>query len=440
MSEIASFRSKLAPLAPYLDDPTITEIAVNRPGSVWLGYQRAPAMRQVALPKLTHGLLTSLAEVTASYTSQALERQWPLLCATMPIDLREGLDDAQRGGYRVQVVLPPAVEERTIALCIRKPTLLDMALSDYGRQQAFASVNGSSAAARDRLEEGVGRARGAHTVAPAFACADIDGDAATAADDLSLADGTASATLLHLYRQGAWEAFLRAAVRARRNIVISAGTNSGKTTLLNALLKEIPSEERIVTIEDAREIRPPQPNCLHLLYARGGQGDSRVTAVDLLEASLRLTPDRVIMGELRGAEAYAYLEMLNCGHDGSITTIHADSPTLMFERLAQMVMRFGSPLQRAEIIAYARSLIDVVVQLRRGRDGRRYVSEIRYEAQQRPMAGARPIRARVPLRMGAGHRDATGLRDGVWGRKQGSAGAAARPSAAGRGHAMCTGN
>lgn len=371
MSQIASFRAKLAQLTPFLDDPNVTEIAVNRPGEVWLGCQRARHMRCVAMPKLTLPLLMSLAEVTAAYTSQHLDRQSPLLSATMPIDLREGLDDAQRGGYRVQVVLPPAVEERTVALCIRKPTLLDMGLADYSRQGAFAQTN-------DRAPDRCGDA----SACKGPCCAEP-------------ARGGGEHWLRERYRAGDWAGFLSGAVRARKNIVISAGTYAGKTALLNALLKEIPGEERLVTIEDAREIRPPQRNCLHLLYSRGGQGEARVSATDLLEASLRLTPDRAIMGELRGAEAYAYLELLNSGHDGSITTVHADSPALMFDRLAQMVMRFGSPMRKAEIVDYARSLIDVVVQLRRGPDGRRYVEEIRYEGMERQSSVRGSARRRV---------------------------------------------
>jgi type IV secretion system protein VirB11 len=338
MSQIASFRAKLSLLTRYLDDPQITEIAVNRPGEVWLGRQGQRHMAREDVPDLNYRLLESLAEVTASYTSQETDRERPLLSATIPINLHEGVDDTERGGYRVQIVLPPAVEEKTIALCIRKPTLLDFSLSDYGKQGAFMEVNRK-------------------------------------VDDEQYSDDR----LATLYKERRWDEFLRGAVLAHKNIVISAGTNAGKTTLLNALLKEIPDCERVVTIEDSREIRPPQRNCLHMLYSRGGQGVARVTAVDLLEASLRLTPDRAIMGELRGAEAYSYLELLNSGHTGSITTIHADSPNLMYERLSQMVMRFGAPMGKDQIIAYARSLIQVVVQFKRGASGRRYVSEILYE-------------------------------------------------------------
>ncbi|SAL00281.1 type II secretion system protein E [Caballeronia arationis] len=338
MSEIASFRAKLAPIVDYLDDAEVTELAINRPRELWLGRQGRRYMERVEVPDLTYGLLESLAEVTASYTSQETDRERPLLAATIPIDLSDGIADTERGGYRVQVARPPAVEEQTIALCIRKPTLLDMGLSEYSKQGAFADVN-------RQIE-----------------------DREYSDDHLS-----------ELFKASRWEAFLRGAVRAHKNIVISAGTNAGKTTLLNALLKEIPEHERVVTIEDSREVRPPQRNCLHMLYSRGGQGVAKVTAVDLLEAMLRFTPDRPIMGELRGAEAYSYLELLNSGHTGSITTIHADSPSLMYDRLAQMVMRFGSPMPKDQVIDYARSLIQVVVQFKRGVDGRRYVSEIQNE-------------------------------------------------------------
>lgn len=338
MSQIASFRAKLSALRPFLDDPAVTEIAVNRPGEAWIGRQGERYMQQVMVPELDYALLSSLAEVTASYTHQETDRTRPLLSATIPVNLDEGVDVTMRGGYRVQVVMPPAVGEQTIALCIRKPSMLDLSLADYQQQGAFSDVNARY-------------------------------------DDEQFSD----AALAELYRKGDWETFLRGAVRAHKNIVISAGTNAGKTTLLNAMLKEIPLYERVVTIEDTREIRPPQHNCLHLLYSRGDQGVAKVTAVDLLEASLRLTPDRAIMGELRGAEAYSYLELLNSGHTGSITTIHADSPELMYERLAQMVMRFGAVMSREQIVAYARSLIQVVVQFRRSSSGRRYVSDIRYE-------------------------------------------------------------
>ena len=338
MSQIASFRSKLALLTEYLDDVTVTEIAINRPEEVWIGRQGKRYMERIVIPELHLGLLQSLAEVTAYNTEQKTSKEQPLLSATIPINLNAGIDDSERGSYRIQIIQPPAVAPRTIAICIRKPSMLEFSLADYSTQGAFSHIN------KNHNDEEYPNSK-----------------------------------LTELHKAGKWEEFFKGAVRSHKNIVISAGTNAGKTTFLNALLKEIPEYERIVTIEDAREISPPQPNCLHLLYSRGGQGVSQVTAVELLQASLRLTPDRAIMGELRGEEAYSYLELLNSGHTGSITTIHADSPALMYDRLAQMVMRFGTPLRKEEIINYARSLIQVVIQLKRDHCGRRYISEVLYD-------------------------------------------------------------
>lgn len=338
MSQIPSFRKNLAPLLEYLDDPAVTEIAINEPQFVWLGRQGKRHMEGVSVPGLTLPLLDSLAAVTASYTRQDNDEKTPLLSATIPIDLRDGIADTERGGYRIQVILPPVVQQGTIGVCIRKPTLLDVDLDFYEEQGAFAQVN-RPLDADERIDD----------------------------------------TLAELYQAQRWNAFLKAAVAGRKNIVVSAGTNAGKTTALNAVLKHIGADERIVTIEDSREVRPPQKNRLHLVYSRGNQGVAKVTASDLLEALLRLAPDRAIIGELRGGEAYTFLEILNSGHTGSITTIHADSADLMYERLALMVIRGGTTLKKEDVIEYARSLIQVVVQFQRGTDGRRYISEIRYQ-------------------------------------------------------------
>jgi type IV secretion system protein VirB11 len=338
MSEIAAFRSKLECIKDYLDDPQVTEIAVNRPCEVWIGRQGQKHMDAHPVPALRFETIKSLADLIAHYSDQSTSREAPILSATMPINLDAGVLEAERGGYRVQVVMPPAVEQNTIALCIRKPTVLDLDLAHYQSSGAFEYVN-------------------------------------EPVQDTEYSD----AKLHALYKGKCWQEFLRGAVKAHKNIVISAGTNAGKTALLNALLKEVPEFERFVTIEDSREIQSKHNNCLHLLYSRGGQGVSKVSAIDLLEASLRLTPDRVIMGELRGAEAYSYLELLNTGHSGSLTTIHADSPQLMYERLSQMVMRFGSTMTKDQITDYAKSLIQVVVQLKQAPNGSRYISEILYE-------------------------------------------------------------
>ncbi len=174
---------------------------------------------------------------------------------------------------------------------------------------------------------------------------------------------------------GALAEYLAAAVRQRRNIVISGGTSSGKTTLLNSLLAEIPLSERLITIEDAAELQPAHANRVQLIAVRGGQGEASVTPNDLLEAALRMRPDRILLGELRGAEAYTFLRAINTGHPGSITTIHADSAEGALRQLAIMILQGASNLDYANAHALVKSMVDIVIQIDRV-DGRRYVSEV----------------------------------------------------------------
>jgi type IV secretion system protein VirB11 len=159
--------------------------------------------------------------------------------------------------------------------------------------------------------------------------------------------------------------YLRAAVARRRTILISGGTSSGKTTFLNALLREVPDHERIILVEDTPEIRLPGANGLGLVAVKGALGEAMVGTNDLLQAALRLRPDRIVLGELRGAEAVSFLRAINTGHPGSFSTIHANSPSGALDQLALMVMQAGLGLSRSDTLAYARSVIDVVVQLDR---------------------------------------------------------------------------
>jgi type IV secretion system protein VirB11 len=170
-------------------------------------------------------------------------------------------------------------------------------------------------------------------------------------------------------------AYLRAAIAARKTILISGGTSTGKTTFLNAMLGEIPPHERVVLVEDTPELRLPGANGAGLVAVKGELGEAMVTANELLQAALRLRPDRIVLGELRGAESVSFLRAINTGHPGSFTTIHANSPRGALEQLALMVMQTGIGLTRSDTIAYASSVIDVVVQLERS-EGRRGISAI----------------------------------------------------------------
>jgi type IV secretion system protein VirB11 len=160
---------------------------------------------------------------------------------------------------------------------------------------------------------------------------------------------------------------LALAVRHRKNIVVSGGTSTGKTTFLNALLREIPLDERLILIEDTPELVVQHDNCIGLVSVRGELGEARVTANDLVSAALRMRPDRIILGELRGPEAFSFLRAINSGHPGSMTTIHADSAESAVEQLAMLVLEGGTKLGRADVQHYAKQSIDLFVQL--GRKG-----------------------------------------------------------------------
>ena len=171
--------------------------------------------------------------------------------------------------------------------------------------------------------------------------------------------------------------FLVWAVRARRSMAVSGGTGSGKTTLLNALSCVIPPEERIVTIEDSAELRfKTHPDVARMeARPRNAEGEGEITIRDLVINALRMRPDRIIVGECRGAEAMDMLQAMNTGHDGSLTTLHANSPAESIVRLSTMV-RYVSELPVDVIESNIASAIHLVVQTQRGLDGSRRVSEV----------------------------------------------------------------
>lgn len=171
--------------------------------------------------------------------------------------------------------------------------------------------------------------------------------------------------------------FLREAVRARRNILVSGGTGSGKTTLLNILSQFIPEKERIITVEDSAELRLSHEN-LCRLEARPAnvEGQGRITIRDLVVNTLRMRPDRIIVGECRGAEALDMLQAMNTGHDGSMTTCHANNPRDALSRLENMVMMAGFELPSSAIREQIASAIHLIVQQTRLPDGSRKIVKI----------------------------------------------------------------
>lgn len=311
----------LGPLRSHLQRPDVTDLYVNRPGEIWVETLGGAVERHDA-PEVTEAQLWRLARQVASVTHQGVSREHPLLAARLP------------DGSRVQVVAPPATRG-PMAVAIRQHVSADLALADYHAQGAFLTTRGQDAA--DPTE----------------------------------------AELARLYEAQDWPAFLSAAVKARKTVLVSGGTSTGKTTFLNALLREIDAAERLILIEDTPELVLRHENAVGLVAVRGQLGEAQVTAEDLLVASLRMRPDRIILGELRGAEAFTFLRAVNTGHPGSLSTIHADSPERAIEQLALIVLQSGARMRREDVVAYVERVVDVVVQLER-RAGVRRVGQVRW--------------------------------------------------------------
>jgi pilus assembly protein CpaF len=170
---------------------------------------------------------------------------------------------------------------------------------------------------------------------------------------------------------------LRAAVHGRISLIVSGGTGSGKTTLLNALSNYIPANERLITIEDAAELQLQQPHVGRLeTRPANAEGKGEILQRDLLKNALRMRPDRIIVGECRGEEAFDMLQAMNTGHEGSMTTIHANTPRDAVKRLEQMVGMAGMPMTLASIRSQIASAITIVLQVQRLPDGKRRLTSV----------------------------------------------------------------
>lgn len=308
-------RMCLAPLAEVLARPDVTDVYINRPGELWLETLDGNIQR-IEDGDLTGPVLERLARQIAALTHQGVSREHPLLAAAMP------------DGSRVQIVAPPATRG-PIALAIRRQISAGMTLRDYEAASHFANT-GTKSGGREEAEIA------------------------------ELISG-------RKFAQG-----LALAVQARKNIVVAGGTSTGKTTFLNALLREVPADERLILIEDTPELITSHENSVGLVCVRGALGEAKVTANDLVSAALRMRPDRIIVGELRGPEAFAFLRAVASGHPGSMTTIHADSPEAAVEQLVMLVLHGGTKLGRSDVRAFVEQSIDIFVQLSRV-DGRRRI-------------------------------------------------------------------
>lgn len=325
MSGTESLEAYLRPIRGLLADD-VTELCINRPGEAWTesnaGWQRH------ALPELTFQHLRQLATLTAHAAGQGINDAAPIVSVALPT------------GERVQVVIPPAAESGTVSFTIRKPSQVRYSMDDYRVSGFFDDVVVVRSGLLDHEAE-----------------------------------------LLELLRARRIQEFFTLAVRSRQTILVSGATGSGKTTFMKALVDAVPPEERVITIEDTPELTiHNQPNHVRLFYSKGDRGMAKLTAGDLVQASMRMKPDRLFPAELRDEAAYHFLMAANTGHPGSISSIHANNELEALPRMADLAAEAAASqtTTRKTLLNRIEHTIDIVAHLGKV-DGKRRITGISYD-------------------------------------------------------------
>jgi type IV secretion system protein VirB11 len=330
LEDVSALGLTLRALRPLLANADVMELCINRPMEAFL--ETSQGWRREPLPFADFEWCSRLAKLVANSTQQRIDATAPLLSASLPT------------GERVQIVMPPATTAGCVAIAIRRPADRVWSIEELAQRGIFRGTRQAGGKLDDTEEE-----------------------------------------LLRLLSLSDYEAFMRLAVRSRKNILVSGPTGSGKTTWTKALIREIPSDERLVTIEDAKElVLDRHPNHVRLFYSKDDQGVARVTPKQLLESCLRMKPDRILLAELRAEEAFDYLRNVNSGHPGSITSVHATSAELAFEQLVLLVKQNpgGRELARHDIKSLLYLLIDVVIQFGVERH-ERFIREIWFDPERK---------------------------------------------------------
>ncbi|ERZ09696.1 P-type DNA transfer ATPase VirB11 [Pseudomonas aeruginosa] len=331
----------LEPVAEWMREKDITEVCINRPGEVFCERQSVWERHEVEALSFDHCL--SLATATAKLAKQDISDSRPILSAVLP------------AGERVQIVMPPACEHGTVSVTIRKPSFTRRTLADYEKQGFFKHIRPLSGELSPDEKE-----------------------------------------LLELKNAGDYVGFLRRAVQMEKVIVVAGETGSGKTTFMKALMQEIPTSQRIITIEDVPELfLPDHPNHVHLFYPSEAKEEENapVTAASLLKSCLRMKPTRILLAELRGGETFDFVNVCASGHGGSITSLHAGSCEMAFERMALMILqnRQGRTLPYPVIKRLLYQVVDIVVHVHNDvyhPDIGRHITELWYEPNRKRAVGA----------------------------------------------------
>ena len=325
------YQYEILGIAQYLAMPEVTEICINRPGQIYLetsrGWQRVD-VDTLTFDRARHFCTTVVNE---SNTGQRITNVDPVVSLTFP------------SGQRAQFVIPPAVEAGNVSITIRLPSKHTKTLQQYTEDGFFNQIIENVSEVSDMDKE-----------------------------------------LLQIKASRDYSGFFKKAVQYKKNIVVSGATGSGKTTFMKSLVHHIPKNERLITIEDARELFIQQPNVVHLLYSKGGQSASNITAKICMEACLRMKPDRIILAELRGDESFYFIRNCASGHPGSITSCHAGSVTQTWDQLALMVKASpeGAGLEFDVIKRLLMLTIDIVVHIK-AHAGQRYITGIDFDPELR---------------------------------------------------------
>ena len=326
-NDFLDYQYEVLGVREFMASPDVTEICINRPGEINL--ESRGGRPRVEVPSLTFERARQFctAVINESNTGQRITDVDPVVSLTFPT------------GQRAQFVIPPALEAGHVSITIRLPSKQLKTLEQYEQDGFFDEIV--------EVNHGISEQ---------------------------------DSELLELRAARRYAEFFRKAVLNKKNIVVSGATGSGKTTFMKSLVNHIPQDERLVTIEDARELFIEQPNVVHLLYSKGGQSASNVTAKSCMEACLRMKPDRIILAELRGDESFYFIRNCASGHPGSITSCHAGSTEQTWDQLALMVKASseGAGLEFATIKRLLMMTIDIVVHIK-AHAGRRCITGIDFD-------------------------------------------------------------
>lgn len=298
----------LTPLRPYLQMENISEVCVNRPGELWT--ENNLGWRKFDIPELTFAHCQQLAQLIASFNKKSINRDKPSLSSSLLY------------GERAQIMVPPSCEPDTVAITIRRPSLVDKELDELENEGAFDELAATDNELRPFEHE-----------------------------------------LLQLKKNNKIKEFLTLAIKNNRTLIVVGKTGSGKTTIAKSITNCIPLNERLITVEDVPEMfLNHHPNKVHLFYSRDDEGGAKFTPKQAIAACLRMKPDRILLAEMRGDEAWEFIKAVGSGHPG-ISTMHAGGAYEAFEQITALIKDSptGSHLDAAYIKQRAFATIDIVL-------------------------------------------------------------------------------